>query len=324
VPDAVAAVDCGTNSTRLLVADPDGVTLERRMTITRLGAGVDRTRTLAPDAVERTVTVLRSYREVMDRHGVGPRRVTATSAARDATNRDAFLAAAAAATGATVEVLGGDEEGRLSFAGATAGLDAATGPWLVADIGGGSTELAAGPVGGSGPDRLAPEAVCSLDVGCVRITERFLLHDPPRPAELAAARGHVGAELDRAVADRPALRRPHRLVGLAGTVAATASLDQRLDGYDRGALHHHRLGAATVSGLLDELAGLDVDARRRRPGMEDARAGVIVGGLVVLDTLMRRFGFDVCLTSEADILDGLVMTMLGERTTGGPSGPTGG
>jgi exopolyphosphatase/guanosine-5'-triphosphate,3'-diphosphate pyrophosphatase len=305
---AVAAIDCGTNSTRLLVAGPDGATLERLMTITRLGAGVDRTHALAPDAIRRTVDVLHHYRSVMDRLGVTRVRMTATSAARDAANRDEFFAAARGAVGVDPELLGGDEEGRLSFAGATAELDLSTGPWLVADIGGGSTELAVGPRPGA--DRLQPEAVRSVDMGCVRVTERFVAHDPPLPAEIAAARAFVRDQLDEAVAQRPGFARAALVVGLAGTVAAAAALDQRLEGYDRARVHHYRLAAGTVGALLGELSVLDADGRRRRPGMEAAREGVIVGGLIVLDELLTRFGVSECLTSESDILDGLVRTLL--------------
>ncbi|MDA8062876.1 MAG: Ppx/GppA phosphatase family protein [Actinomycetota bacterium] len=309
-PPAVAAVDCGTNSTRLLVSDGDGRQLERIMTITRLGQGVDRSRALAPDAIARTVETLRRYREVMDRYGVGVVRMTATSAARDAINRDVFFSAAAEAVGADPELLGGDEEAALSFVGATAELDPGDGPWLVADIGGGSTELAVGPVGHEGPARLRPEASASLDVGCVRVTERFLLHDPPLESELAEASGYVAAALAAATAASPALAGAARLVGLAGTVSAAAHLDLRLPHYDRHAVHHHRLGAEKVAELVSELASVPVEQRRLRPGMEPERADVIVGGLVVLDTLLSRLGVHECLVSESDILDGLVMSLL--------------
>ena len=303
---AVAAIDCGTNSTRLLVADASGATLERLMRITRLGAGVDRTGELDPEAVARTIAVLREYREVMDAHGVGAVRITATSAARDAANRDAFFGPATDAVGAAPELLSGDDEGRLSFAGATAEL-AATGPVLVADIGGGSTELAAGTAGA------APVAVRSLDVGCVRVTERCLRGDPPTGDELAEATAHVQALLDGAFAELPALASVDRLVGLAGTVAALVALDQRLEAYDRARVHHAILRRDTVEALLTDLAAETADARRRRPGMEAARADVIVGGTIVLAALMRRAGVDECLHSEADILDGMVAGLLAGR-----------
>lgn len=307
---AVAAVDCGTNSTRLLVADDEGHPLERRMKITRLGEGVDATHALAEGAVARTVAVLRQYREVMDRYGVGPVRMTATSAVRDATNPELFFDAAREAVGVDAELLAGEDEARLSFAGATAELDLADAPWLVADIGGGSTELARGPAGAEVPDRYEPTAARSLDMGCVRVTERFLLHDPSTATELEAAKAWVEEMLGKATAEVPDLASVDSMVGLAGTVSATARLDLRLATYDRSAVHHHQLRATAVASLLDELAALDVEGRRRRPGMEEDRADVIVGGLVILDGLLRHFGVDTCLVSESDILDGLVMSLV--------------
>jgi exopolyphosphatase / guanosine-5'-triphosphate,3'-diphosphate pyrophosphatase len=304
---ALAAVDCGTNSTRLLVADASGRPLERLMRITRLGYGVDRTKALDPGAIDRTVAVLREYRTVMDDLGVGAVRITATSAARDATNREDFFAAATEAVGARPELLGGEAEGALSFAGATAELDPAAGPYLVVDIGGGSTELAVGPDPARAPS--APIAVRSLDVGCVRLTERFLHGDPPTGDEIAAAAAHVDALLRDATDQQPALRGASRMVGLAGTVASLAALDQGLVGYDRDRLHHYALSRRSVEHLLAGLAGESVEARRRRPGMEAARADVIVGGALVLDRLLRHFSLDGCVTSEADILDGLIMSL---------------
>jgi exopolyphosphatase / guanosine-5'-triphosphate,3'-diphosphate pyrophosphatase len=330
---AVAAIDCGTNSTRLLVSGTDGKTRMRLMRITRLGQDVDRTGVLAEAAIGRTVAVLEEYRAVMDSQGVGRVRMTATSAARDAANREDFFAAAGRVVGVAPELLGGAEEGRLSFAGATAELDLADGPWLVADIGGGSTELAVGPALGPGPgilagERLAPVAVQSLDIGCVRITERFLHSDPPTPQEIEAATSFIESLLGEVSASEPALAAPlgpfgppshaamdptpqvTTLVGLAGTVAALASLDQELTSYDRDRLHHHVLSAVTVDKLLDGLAVQTVAERLARPGMEVERADVIVGGTLILAALLRHFGLDRCLTSEADILDGLTMTLL--------------
>jgi exopolyphosphatase/guanosine-5'-triphosphate,3'-diphosphate pyrophosphatase len=343
---AVAAVDCGTNSTRLLVSGPDGSTRVRLMRITRLGQDVDRTGVLSAAAIARTVAVLEEYRSVMDGQGVTRVRLTATSAARDAANRDEFFAAAQRAVGVVPELLGGAEEARLSFAGATAELDLADGPWLVADIGGGSTELAVGPAlplplgDGPGPSaglrlagRLEPVAVRSLDIGCVRVTERFLTSDPPTAAELEAAVSYVESLLDDVSDCEPAFSVPPALprhpssapsstlsttpaprvatlVGLAGTVAALAALDQELGFYDRDRLHHHVLRAATVDKLLAGLAGQTVAERLERPGMEAERADVIVGGTLILSALLRHFRIDRCLTSEADILDGLAMTLL--------------
>lgn len=284
------------------------------MRITRLGQGVDETGRLAPDAIDRTIEVLSEYRGVMDRLGAGPVRMAATSAARDAANRDEFFERAASAVGVEPELLGGDAEGALSFAGATAELDPGTGPWLIADIGGGSTELAVGRSPGAEPD-----AVTSLDVGCVRITERFLGGDPPEAAEIAAARDKVLDVLREASSRQPQLTGAATLVGLAGTVASLAAIDQRLESYDRDRVHHYRLKRSRVEGLLSDLAADTAEARARRPGMERGRVDVIVGGNIVLAALMQHFGFDECLTSEADILDGMVMSLLAPRSGADPA-----
>lgn len=323
---AVAAIDCGTNSTRLLVAGPDGSTKVRLMRITRLGQDVDRTGSLAPAAIKRTVKVLAEYRSVMANQGVTRVRMTATSAARDAANREEFFAAAEAAVGVCPELIGGEEEGRLSFAGATAELDPAEGPWLVADIGGGSTELAIGPAEGPAAERLQPVAVQSLQIGCVRISERFLAGDPPTAGELNSASEYIDSLLSDLSASQPAFalplgggtgasdwgqrRRVNTLVGLAGTVASLSRLDQELTSYDRDRVHHHLLSRETVEKMLASLASQTVAERLERPGMEAERADVIVGGTLVLAALLRHFEIDACLTSEADILDGLAMTLL--------------
>ncbi len=300
-----AAIDCGTNSTRLLIARPGGPASERLNRITRLGQGVDRTGRLAPEAIGRTMGVLREYRAVMDRHSVGAIRMTATSAARDASNRDEFFDAAEAIVGVRPELLAGDEEGRLSFAGATAELEPGDGPWLVVDIGGGSTELVVGP----GPDG-GPRAVRSLDMGCVRLTERFLAGDPPTPESVAEARAFAAGLIEQAVSDQPAFLEGRRMVGLAGTVAALAAVDQGIAEYDRSKVHHYRLGAARVGEMLTRLASMTAAERRAVPGIEADRADVIVGGTIVLAEVLSRFGFAECLTSEADILDGLVLSTL--------------
>jgi exopolyphosphatase/guanosine-5'-triphosphate,3'-diphosphate pyrophosphatase len=307
-----AAIDCGTNSTRLLVARPGQPALERLMRITRLGQGVDRDRRLAPEAISRTLEVLGEYRSVMDRFDVGAVRMTATSAARDAVNRSQFFDAAERVVGVRPELLDGDEEGRLSFCGATTELDPATGPWLVVDIGGGSTELVAGPGPAGGP-----AAVRSLDVGCVRLTERLLTGDPPSPESIEQARELVEGLFGAAAAAAPALTGNATMVGLAGTVACLAAVDQGLDGYDRDRLHHYHLRRDAVDRILAQLAATDSAGRRAIPGVEAERADVIVGGAIVLSVAMHFFGFEDCLTSEADILDGLV-----ESTRDAPGLPT--
>lgn len=297
----VAAVDCGTNSTRLLVSDGQR-SLDRLMRITRLGQGVDATGRLAPEAVDRTAAVLREYREVMDRFGVERVRMTATSAARDAANRDEFFDVAEAIVGARPELLPGDEEGRLSFLGATAELDPADGPFLVADIGGGSTEFVLGTT--------EPEGVVSVDMGCVRMTEKFLHADPPAPEELSQAISVAHAHLEDVARALPGLRDARTFVGLAGTVSAMAAVEIGLPAYDRDRIHHFVLTRAAAEDVFRTLATESLADRVWNPGLERDRAEVIVGGALVLVTILRHFDLDECLVSEADILDGLVASQL--------------
>ena len=305
----VAAVDCGTNSTRLLVSDARGTTLERLMRITRLGQAVDATGSLAPEAIERTVTVLREYRAVMDRLGVERVRMTATSAARDAANREDFFAAASDVIGVRPELLTGTAEARLSFLGATAELDAAEGPFLVVDIGGGSTEFAVGPVSLDEPGE--PEGVMSVDVGCVRVTEKFLHHDPPAPEELSQALSVVRDYLDDVARELPAALEARRLIGLAGTVTTVAAVELGLATYDRDRIHHFVLTREAAEDVFRTLATETRAQRVHNPGLEEGRADVIVGGAAILVAVLRYFELDECLVSEADILDGLVMSLVG-------------
>lgn len=300
---AVAAIDCGTNSTRLLVVDDDGRPLERLMRITRLGCGVDADRRLAPEAIARVVEVLHEFRRVMDRHEVEQVRATATSAARDAANRTAFFDAAEVALGVRPELLDGIDEARLSFAGATAALPPGGPPVLVADIGGGSTELVVGVPG------QVPLGAISLDVGCVRLTERWIKRDPPGPEALANALGEVRDLLEDADRQVPALAEATGLLGLAGTVSAVATMDLGLVSYDRNRVHHYRLGRDVVEDWFRTMAMGDRADRLGNPGLEEGRADVIVGGLCVLVSLMRHRGFDSCLVSESDILDGLCRSL---------------
>ena len=298
----VAAIDSGTNSTRLLIADAAGRTLDRRMTITRLGQDVDRTGRLAPEAIERVLASLREYRSAMDAHGVERVRMAATSAARDAANRDEFFDAAEAILGTRPELLSGEEEGRLSFAGATSDLDAGDGPFLVVDIGGGSTEFVVG--------RTEPTGVMSIDVGCVRLTERYLHSDPPDAGELADALSIVRGHLDDVVREVPDTMDAARLVGLAGSVTTMAAVEQGLAAYDRDRIHHFRLTRAAAEDVFRTLATEARADRRHNPGLEAARVDVIVGGALVLVAIMRHFDFDECLVSESDILDGMAASLL--------------
>lgn len=296
----VAAIDCGTNSTRLLVWR-DGETLDRRMVITRLGQGVDRTRRLDDAAVDRTLAVLREYRAAMDACGVERVRMAATSAARDAVNRDAFFDAAEAIVGARPELLGGDDEARLSFVGATSELDPVDGPFLVVDIGGGSTELAYGVE--------EPESVMSVDVGCVRVTERWISSDPPAPEDLHAAISVTTQYLDDVVREHPEMRDFRTMVGLAGTVSTVAAVEIGLPSYDRDRIHHFVLDRAAAEDVFRTLATESRADRIHNPGLEEARADVIVGGCCALVAVMRFFDAPSLLVSEADILDGLARSI---------------
>lgn len=296
----VAAIDCGTHSTRLLVHDGTS-TLERLMTITKLGEGVDGSGRLAPEAIERTVDALREYRTVMDRHGVERVRITATSAARDAANADEFFDAAEAVVGTRPELLSGLDEGRLSFRGATAELDPADGPFLVFDIGGGSTEFAFGSEEAT--------AAMSLDIGCVRLSEKYIESDPPRPEELVACLSITEAHLDDVAREMPQSFEARTFVGLAGTVAAAAMVEIGLSEYDRDQVHHFRLTKEAAEDVYRTLATENREDRSYNPGLEPGRVDTIVAGMSILVRIMRYFGIEELLVSEADILDGLAFSL---------------
>lgn len=311
--ERVAAIDIGTNSTRLLVAERGhGVplrTVERLMRITRLGQGVDGARGLAADAIERTVAVLTEYRGVMDELGVpaGRVRMTATSAARDAANREVFFDAVEAAVGVRPELLSGDEEAELSFRGATADLDPSLQPFLVFDLGGGSTEF----VFGTNDEQGRIEGQISIDVGCVRLTERFLADaDPPAPEDLLAAISYTDTWLDDVVRELPQVGEAKTVVGLAGTVSTVAAVEQGLASYDRDAIHHFVLTKDAAEDVFRTLATEARADRIHNPGLEEARADVIVGGCCALVAILRRLAIDEVLCSEADILDGLALSLL--------------
>ncbi|HEX5615323.1 MAG TPA: Ppx/GppA phosphatase family protein [Acidimicrobiia bacterium] len=303
----VAAVDIGTNSVRLLIGDANDAggidVLDRRMRITRLGQGVDATRRLHPDAIARTVAVLDEYRAAIDEHGVRAVRAAATSAARDAENRDDFFAVARAALGTEPELLAGDDEAALSFAGATAGLPSdLEAPYLVLDIGGGSTEFVVGID--------APDGLVSLDIGSVRLTEQFLHSDPPAPEELSDAvsvvRDHL-ADVDRAL---PAAASARTLIGVAGTITTIAAIELGLTEYRSDRLHHFALSRAAAEDVFRTLATETLAERRHNPGLDPGRADVIVGGAIILVSVLRHYGFAEVVVSESDILDGLARSLL--------------
>ncbi|MDB4990914.1 MAG: exopolyphosphatase [Myxococcaceae bacterium] len=300
VESNVAAVDIGTNSVRLLITDASGRELVREMRITRLGQGVDVTGSLHPDAIARTVEVLASYRQDLERHHVTRVRATATSAARDAKNSADFFDAAEQALGHRPELLPGSEEALLSFRGATDGLaSVATPPYLVIDIGGGSTEFVLG--------EQQPEQLISVNMGCVRMAERHLSSDPPTPAQLEACFADVRQILQQ-VRARVDVEKARTVVGLAGTITALAYLQKGLKHYAPAETHRSYLSRPQVEALFERLSTADLEGRRAMLA-EPKRAEVIVGGAAVLVTLMRELDIETLLVSESDILDGLAASL---------------
>jgi len=301
----LAAVDVGTNSTRLLVAEldaPDGRlnTIDRRTRITRLGQGVHDARRLDPDAIARTLAVLEEYAQAITEHGARRVRMTATSASRDASNRADFFDPAEQLIGTRPELISGEEEASLEYSGATYELSEPE-PYLVIDVGGGSTEFIAGG--------RAPEGLISVDIGCVRLTEQYLHSDPPLPEELSvtvsAVRDHL-ADVDRAV---PGAAIATTLIGTAGTVWTMGAIELGVDASESARIHHSRLTRAAAEEIFRTLATEPIEVRRHNPGLEPGRVDVIVGGVIVVVSAMRHWGFDEMLISEADILDGLVRSI---------------
>jgi exopolyphosphatase/guanosine-5'-triphosphate,3'-diphosphate pyrophosphatase len=299
----VAAIDVGTNSTRLLVADeaPGGFRpIDRRMVITRLGQGVDSRRLLAPEALERTLATIADYAATCGELGVEKIRVTGTSAVRDAHNREEFFEGVRRLTGTEAELLSGEEEAAATFLGTLSDL-AETGPVMVVDIGGGSTELIVGTK--------TPERSVSLDFGCVRMYEKHLASDPPAKEELEALREEVAGMVDDAYDD---LEVPPgaRVIGVAGTLTQLATLKTGLPVYDPDVTHHFVLSHGDVRQLARRLESLTFEQRRRIKGLEAGRADVIVAGAQILLVIMERFDVAEVLVSEKDILDGLVIQLL--------------
>jgi len=300
----LAAIDCGTNSTRLLVARGAGAgkePLARINTITRLGRGVGASGRLDPEAIERTVEVLRDYRSVIDEHGASRLRVTATSAARDASNRDDLFDAAEEVLGVRPELLSGQEEASLSFLGATAEIDPALGPFVVVDIGGGSTEFIVGTT--------EVEGATSIDIGCVRFLEQYVEHDPPRPEELHACISVTQQWMDDVARELPAIRDAATFVGLAGTITTMAAVELGLHDWDRDAIHHFRFRRDAIEDVFRTLVTEPLADRIHNPGLEEARADVIVAGACIFVAIVRWLDVDEVLVSESDILDGLVASL---------------
>ena len=313
----VAAIDCGTNSIRLLVADvtvrEDGSSwlrdVHRDMRIVRLGQGVDATGRLAPEAIERTRAALADYARVAARKGVERARMVATSATRDASNRDDFFAMTADVLGTPAEVISGDEEARLSFAGAVGDLDPADGPFLVMDVGGGSTELVFGTWDGRKAD---VRAARSVNVGCVRLTERCLHSDPPTAAEVDDAVRLTSTVLADAFAAVP-LERTRTFIGVAGTVTTMSAVHLGLPEYDPAVLHLSTLPLAAIADVTARLVGMTRAERAAIGPMHPGRADVIGGGALIVrrvaDEVAARGGAAELVVSEHDILDGIALSL---------------
>jgi exopolyphosphatase / guanosine-5'-triphosphate,3'-diphosphate pyrophosphatase len=314
----LAAIDCGTNSIRLLIADASGGQLRdvhRETRIVRLGQGVDATGQFAPDAIDRTRAALADYASLLEAHGVGRVRMVATSAARDVANRDVFFAMTADVLGAVIpgavaEVITGAEEAELSFRGAVGELDGAGAPFVVVDLGGGSTEI----VLGGGPAGDGVVASYSADIGCVRLTERCLHSDPPTPEEVSAARRVVRERLDVALGVVP-VEGARTWVGLAGTMTTLSALAHNLTTYDPAVIHLSRVSGNDLLAVCERLIGMTRSQRAALPPMHEGRADVIGGGAIVVEELARvlrtRAGIDELTVSEHDILDGIVLSIAG-------------
>ncbi|MFC7448810.1 exopolyphosphatase [Rhodococcus daqingensis] len=311
----VAAIDCGTNSIRLLIADADEAgrlhDVRREMRVNRLGQGVDATGAFAPEAIERTRESLQEYADMIRETGASAVRMVATSATRDASNREDFFGMTrevlgAVIPGAEAEVITGDEEARLSFAGAVGELDPAAGPFVVVDLGGGSTEVVLG-------DGDGVHAAHSTDIGCVRITERCLHDDPPTAEQVAQAREVALAKLTEAF-DRVPVEQARTWVGVAGTMTTLAAVALELKAYDPEKVHLSRMSLPRLHEVNEQLTHMTHDQREALGPIHPGRVDVIGGGAIVADVLAvelaRRAGISELVVSEHDILDGIALSIL--------------
>jgi exopolyphosphatase/guanosine-5'-triphosphate,3'-diphosphate pyrophosphatase len=305
---AVAAVDCGTNSIRLLIAEPakDGpglVDLDRRTEIVRLGQGVDATGEFHPDALRRTFAAVDSYAELINDAGVPTDRIhfVATSASRDAKNKDEFFAGVEERLGVRPDVISGDREATLSFTGALSQVRPERGPVLVMDIGGGSTEFIVGTVTGE------MTSAISLDIGSVRMTERFLKKSPPEPEDRDRAAAYVDEQLDRSEVP---FDRIGSWIGVAGTATTLAGVHLELPEYDRAKVHGSTISQPAINALFERLSGLTVEEIKALPSMPAGRADVITGGALIVRRVAVRTPVPELIISESDILDGIALELL--------------
>lgn len=301
----VAAIDIGTNTVRLLIAEKNGAWHDvlRELEITRLGEGVNQTRTIKPEAMERTFAMLAKYKELIDRNGVDRVRVVATSAMRDAVNSADFVSMVKERLGLTIEIISGEEEGRLTFAG-VAGPDSLVKPdelALVVDVGGGSTEYIYGRNG-------TVFGATSLNIGSVRLYELFIKHDPPLPGELERAREMIQTSA-MPVFDKMAVENPDIVVAVAGTATQLAAIYYEVEPYDPQKIHGSRLSLSELRSLVAQLAAMPVEERKRLKGMHPKRADVIATGALILEETLAGLGFSEMIISEKDILDGIAYSI---------------
>lgn len=303
----VAAIDIGTNSTNLLVVGDDGSTLHRIVEVTRLGSGVDRSGSLTPVAIDRTLSCLNRYATIISASGSSrpvPLRVSASSACRDAANRDEFFDRVTNVLGRRPELISGHDEARLAYRGAFTGLTPDPMGHCVIDIGGGSTEFAYGDT--------ELRHTHSIDVGAVRLTERHLEHDPPRPEELLNAIGDVQDLFDEMIRATPAVAGARQLIGTAGTIVTAAAVEIGMATFDASRVHGFRFERNAVEDVFRTLATEPLSDRVHNPGLPRERADVIVGGLCVLVGLLRRWDADEIVVSAHNIMDGICAELLEE------------
>jgi exopolyphosphatase/guanosine-5'-triphosphate,3'-diphosphate pyrophosphatase len=300
----VAAIDCGTNSIRLLIADIDGTNFReviRLMEVVRLGQGVDKTGQFHPDAIARTLAAVDLFATEIAKRGVEKIRFCATSATRDATNRDLFIEGVFERLGIRPEVISGDEEARLSFMGATKDLPATDGPFLVIDIGGGSTEFV------FGTDSV--DAAKSINIGCVRMSERHFTGDQPDPGQVAAATEDIDEAIAQAAKSVP-ITKAQTLIAVAGTATTVAAAALDLPEYDRYSIHLSHIAAEKVHQVSQSFIKMDRAEREALGYMHPGRVDVISAGSLVLSRIMRATGASEFVASESDILDGMAWSLV--------------
>ena len=300
----VAVIDCGTNSIRLLIAKVSGSTFKeviRTMEIVRLGQGVDQNKAFHPDAINRTLTAVKSFKGIIDKNKVDKIRFCATSATRDAVNRNLFIDGVRDILNVEVEVIPGEEEAALSFTGATYQLDQGSGPFLVVDIGGGSTEFVYG-------DKEVISAK-SVNIGCVRMSERHLLSQPPAMDQIASAIVDIDIAITQAAVSVP-INSAKSLIAVAGTATTVAAAALNLSKYDRDAIHLSKISADKVHKVAQMFQSMNKNEISALPYMHEGRADVITAGSLVLSRVMAATGAVEFVASESDILDGMAFSLI--------------